>query len=174
MQRVALPIACSEKVAARLNKVSGSPSKASSHTVRPEGIEMVTRSLLAGAAALFVAGAAVSGCGRGIYVGEKAPIHGEALPLQDCPGPLRGDRMKIKILPGVYQCDIVIIGQRNRVRGYGWKKTVIDGRLIIEGDSNSIGGLRVLGETIVAGHSNKLRKNHYDDQVIDDGHNNSY
>lgn len=116
----------------------------------------------------------LTGCGRTQVIGEKAPRKKGMLAVQQCPPPFEGSRMKIKLLPGVYECDLIISGERNVVKGYGVNRTIIEGNLIIEGHRNKIVGLRVTKSAIIVGDGNRLGKNHYGEGVQDQGVNNRY
>ncbi len=96
------------------------------------------------------------------------------LAVQKCPPPIEGNRRKVKLLPGIYECDLIISGVGNAIRGYGVDRTVIDGNLVIDGHRNKVVGLRVTKSLIIAGDDNRLGKNHYGEGVQDQGQNNRY
>ena len=96
------------------------------------------------------------------------------LPVQQCPPAIEGHGRKIKMLPGVCECDLVIIGDRHTLKGYGVDRTVIDGNLIIQGHRNTVVGVRVTKTLVIAGDGNRLAKNHYGEGVQDQGTKNRY
>jgi len=130
--------------------------------------------IVATTAAALLFTATLTGCRRTEVIGEKAPRKKGMLAVQQCPPPIEGDGRKVKLLPGIYECDLMVIGNKTVIKGYGVDRTVIDGNLIVQGSRNKIVGVRVTKSLIIAGDGNNLAKNHYGEGVQDQGQGNRY
>jgi len=73
------------------------------------------------------------------------------------PGPtptIGGNHETIVLAEGKYRGDLVIGGNHNIVRGAGTGKTIVDGRLVMNGNHNRVGELSVTGGGTIGGNHN--------------------
>ncbi len=116
-----------------------------------------TSLVVAGLATLMLA--AGSGCG-GFMVESRAGV-ANSLPYRACPAPIRANGARVRLPSGVYRCNIVVIGNGNRVVGSTFRRTIIEGNLIVRGNGNVVKRMRVLGATRVAGFANRVNYRKY-------------
>jgi hypothetical protein len=80
---------------------------------------------------------------------------------------------RVELLPIVYDGDLVIRGNNNKVIGSGVAETVIAGNVIIYGNANTIQNLTVLGDVTFHGNGNTLTDVDYQGEVFDTGNENN-
>ncbi|MBI5500722.1 MAG: hypothetical protein HY907_10810 [Deltaproteobacteria bacterium] len=85
--------------------------------------------------------------------------------------PVDGNGAEVVLAAGIYEGDLLISGNGNRVTGAGYDRTIVEGSLRIVGDANVVGLLRVRGESGVAGDQNDIRGVAFDAgvQVVGEG-----
>ncbi|MBI5486407.1 MAG: hypothetical protein HY905_03655 [Deltaproteobacteria bacterium] len=71
--------------------------------------------------------------------------------------PVNGNGAEVVLAAGIYEGDLLIRGNGNRITGAGYDRTIIEGALRIVGDANVVGLLRVRGESGVVGDENDVR-----------------
>ena len=71
--------------------------------------------------------------------------------------PLAGNGGELVLAAGIYEGDLLIQGNGNRITGAGYDRTVVEGSLRIVGDANVVGLLRVRGDSGIVGDENDVR-----------------
>jgi hypothetical protein len=113
---------------------------------------------MAAAIGLLLGSCAVYGAETGLPPGPMPAVwDGGTPPHAGTLEPLRGNGGDLVLAAGIYQGDLVIEGNGNRVTGAGRDGTIVEGALVVRGDANVIGLLRVRGPSRVEGDENDLR-----------------
>jgi hypothetical protein len=119
--------------------------------------DMVRRSQFLALAALSIA-ASVTACqasveGHAVATGGVDAPPGVA--VQPGPTPkVAGNDASVHLAAGTFHGDLLISGNHNRVTGAGAGKTIVEGRLKIAGNGNTVSGLTITEAAAISGNGN--------------------
>lgn len=85
-----------------------------------------------------------------------------------------GNGQRITLENGTYDCDLVLRGNNNRIVGDDNGQTIINGDVLITGNSNVLRDVQVLGTITIRGNNNRLADVDYDGVVNETGNNNTW
>jgi|GEM_PF-4404474 len=88
-------------------------------------------------------------------------------------GPISNNEV-VRLERAVYVGDLVLNGNRIRVIGQGPRRTVIQGQVVISGNSCELHNLTVNGDLILSGNNNDVRGAEVRGRVSSHGNNNRY
>ena len=109
--------------------------------------------------AALAASCALYGDRAGPPPGPVASVASDGPPPERAGGitPIAGNGGELVLAAGIYEGDLLIQGNGNRVTGAGYDRTIVEGSLRIVGDANVVGLLRVRGQSGIVGDENDVR-----------------
>lgn len=113
----------------------------------------------AAALALVLLAGCLIGCHAKVEASTEpnAPPATRTVPAGPTPS-VDGKHQVVELGEGKFKGDLVVGGSHNHVRGAGWGKTIIDGRLLMTGNHNSVSGLTIEGGGTIEGNHNDATK----------------